>query len=255
MNKISIIIPILNEADIIGKLLQHLLDNSLKENIAEIIVVDGGSTDGSMEMVKAFVPSSDSELSKSYREEDPETSSGWTRHNIKFMISPKGRAKQMNLGARNASGNILYFLHADAFPPKDFDNYIIQEIKKNNLAGCFRMKFDYKHWWLKLASWFTQFSWRACRGGDQSQFITKKLFNDIGCFDESFIIYEDNILINELYARNEFVVIQHKIKTSARGYKKKGVWKLQYHFLVIYMKRWFGASAEELHRYYKQHIV
>jgi glycosyltransferase involved in cell wall biosynthesis len=130
MNKISIIIPILNEADIIGKLLQHLLDNSLKENIAEIIVVDGGSTDGSMEMVKAFVTSSDSELSESYREEDPETSSGWTRHNIKFMISPKGRAKQMNLGARNASGNILYFLHADAFPPKDFDNYIIQEIKK-----------------------------------------------------------------------------------------------------------------------------
>lgn len=245
MNKISIIIPILNEAKIIGKLLQHLMDNSSKENISEIIVVDGGSTDGSQGIVESF----------SYRDEDPETSSGLHCHLIKFMTSAKGRAKQMNLGAKNASGNILYFLHADAFPPKNFDQLIIDEVKKNNLAGCFKMQFDYKHWWLRLASWFTQFSWRACRGGDQSQFITKDLFNDIGGFDESYFIYEDNILINELYARNEFVVIQHKIKTSARSYKKNGVWTLQYHFFAIYVKRWFGASAEEIYSYYKKHVV
>lgn len=245
MNKISIIIPILNEAKIIGKLLQHLMDNSSKENISKIIVVDGGSTDGSQGIVESF----------SYRDEDPETSSGLRCHLIKFMTSAKGRAKQMNLGAKNASGDILYFLHADAFPPKNFDQLIVDEVKKNNLAGCFKMQFDYRHWWLRLASWFTQFSWRPCRGGDQSQFITKDLFNDIGGFDESYIIYEDNILINELYARNEFVVIQHKIKTSARSYKKNGVWTLQYHFFAIYVKRWFGASAEEIYRYYKKHVV
>jgi hypothetical protein len=50
------------------------------------------------------------------------------------------------------------------------------------------------------------------------------------------------------------VVIQKKIKTSARGYKRYGIWKLQYHFFVIYAKRWFGASADELYDYYVKHI-
>lgn len=72
------------------------------------------------------------------------------------------------------------------------------------------MQFDSDHWWLRLASWLTKFSWRACRGGDQSQFITKALFEDIGGFDEDYIIYEDNILINELFARREFVVINKR---------------------------------------------
>ena len=117
------------------------------------------------------------------------------------------------------------------------------------------MKFNSNHWWLKLAGWFTQFNWRACRGGDQSQFITKKLFNAIGGFNESYKIYEDNILINALYKRNQFVVINKKLKTSARLYQKHGIWKLQYHFGMIHFKSWFGASAEELYIYYLKHIA
>ena len=136
----------------------------------------------------------------------------------------------MNLGAKHANNDLLYFLHADSFPPKYYDKHILDEIEKGNNAGCFRMRFDNKHWWLRLASWLTQFRWRACRGGDQSQFITKALFDDIGGFDDRYIIYEDNILINELYKRNEFVVINKKLKTSARRYEEHGVWKLQYHF-------------------------
>jgi hypothetical protein len=160
----------------------------------------------------------------------------------------------MNKGARNAYGEIFYFLHADSFPPKNFDKYIISEVEKGNPAGCFRMKFDCNHWWLQLAGWFTKLSWRACRGGDQSQFITKKLFDEIGGFDESYIIYEDNILINELYERKKFVVIQQQLITSARLYKQKGVWKLQYHFMVIYLKRWLGADADKLYNYYLKNI-
>ena len=160
----------------------------------------------------------------------------------------------MNLGAKHATGSILYFLHADSFPPKDFDQFIVNEVQKGNQAGCFRMQFDSNHWWLRLASWLTQFSWRASRGGDQSQFITKTLFNDIGGYNENYIIYEDNILINELYARNEFTVINKKLITSARLYRKHGVWKLQYHFWTIYIKKWFGASADELLAYYKKYV-
>ena len=114
---ISIIIPILNEEANIGKLLDHLIENSSKKNISEIIIVDGGSTDHSESIVKQF-------------------------QNVIFLKSDKGRAKQMNVGAKNTIGNILYFLHADSFPPKHFDELIITEIKKGNLAGCFKMKFD-----------------------------------------------------------------------------------------------------------------
>lgn len=228
---ISIVIPVLNEAETIEHLINHLVDCADLKNISEIIVVDGGSTDGTQNIIKQL------DL------------------RVKLMSSDKGRAKQMNAGAKASKGSILYFLHADSFPPPNYDNYIIDEIKKGNNAGCFRLQFDNNHWWLRLASWLTQFNWRACRGGDQSQFITRALFEDIGGFDESFIIYEDNILINELYKRNEFVVINKKIKTSARLYERHGIWKLQYHFCAIYVKKWFGASADELYKYYKNNIL
>ncbi|WP_223032777.1 TIGR04283 family arsenosugar biosynthesis glycosyltransferase [Hanstruepera marina] len=248
-NQLSIIIPVLNEAENIKSLLNHLFENATPKNIAEIIIVDGGSTDETLEKIKLFVTSSDFEYCEKVCQEDE------PKIDIKLHHSKKGRAKQMNLGAKYATGNILYFLHADSFPPKNFDAHIINEIENGNPAGCFRLQFDSKHWWLQLASWLTQFSWRACRGGDQSQFITKKLFNDIGGYDENYTIYEDNMLINALYTRKQFKVINKKIKTSARLYQTHGIWKLQYHFWTIYVKKWFGASADELYGYYKKHIA
>jgi rSAM/selenodomain-associated transferase 2 len=229
---ISIIIPVLNEANNIGRLLLHLTESSSPENISEIIVVDGGSTDGTIETVKQF-----------------------TRTDVKLISSPKGRAKQMNIGAKESTGKILYFLHADTFPPKNFDKLIIDKVKNGHEAGCFRMKFDSSHWWLRLAGWLTQFNFKACRGGDQSLFITKSLFDTIGGYNENYIIYEDNILIGELYKRRQFTVINKKIKTSARLYKKVGIWKLQYHFWTIHIKNWLGASADEMLAYYKKNIA
>ncbi|MBT8265346.1 MAG: TIGR04283 family arsenosugar biosynthesis glycosyltransferase [Bacteroidia bacterium] len=229
MSKISIIIPMLNEAETISKLLDHLLENSSPNNIKDLIVVDGGSEDNSRSIVSSYP-------------------------NVTLIISERGRAKQMNAGANIATGNIFYFLHADSFPPKHFDRFIIEEVSKGNMAGCFRMQFDHKHWWLRLAGWLTQFRWRACRGGDQSQFISKQLFEALDGFDENYTIYEDNDLINKLYAKNEFTVIQQRLTTSARCYRKNGVWRLQYHFWAIYVRKWLGATPKELQSYYAQHI-
>jgi len=227
--QLSIIIPTLNEAETIASLLDHLTKKAVSPDALEIIVVDGGSADHTATIAAA--------------------------QNATVISSPKGRAKQMNAGASLAKGDVLYFLHADSFPPEHYDQLIYEEIGKQHLAGCFRMRFDSNHWWLRLASWLTQFSWRACRGGDQSQFITRALFKELGGFDESFTIYEDNDLINKLYAKDEFVVINKRLTTSARRYRQNGTWKLQYHFWAIYVKKWRGASAQELHEYYKRKIA
>jgi len=234
MIKISIIIPILNEEKNIISLLEHLEQHSSKNNSFELLIVDGGSTDGSIIKIENYVKN---------------------HHHIALISSERGRAKQMNRGRLQANGAILYFLHADSYPPKNFDQYLIDEVKKGNLAGCFKMKFNHPHWWLKLASWFTQFNWIACRGGDQSQYITANLFDEIGGFKEDYVIYEDQILIKELYKRNQFIVIQKWICTSARLYERKGIWNLQYHFWAIYIKKWLGADATSLHHYYKRHIA
>ena len=233
-NSISIIIPVLNEAANINRLLAHLIEKETGGYISEIIVVDGNSQDNTTEIVKEF--SKNSTVA------------------IQLIQSERGRAKQMNAGANHSKSTILYFLHADSYPPQNFDSLIISEIEKQQLAGCFKMRFDTNHWWLALVSWGTRFNWKICRGGDQSLFITKALFNEIGGFDQRYTIYEDQILTNQLYKRKQFVVIQHWIETSARLYEKKGVWRVQYHFLMIYLKKSLGADGKELYKYYKNYI-
>ncbi|GAA4280740.1 TIGR04283 family arsenosugar biosynthesis glycosyltransferase [Gaetbulibacter aestuarii] len=230
MIKISIIIPVLNEVNTIPKLLEHLTQNISNPKTTELIFVDGGSDDDTLKLLK-------------------------NTQNIHVFNSEKGRAKQMNLGARKAQGEILYFLHADSLPPKNFDHLILNEVSKGNKAGCFKMKFDSNHFWLKLAGWLTQLPFPACRGGDQSLFVTKTLFNDVGGYDETFFIYEDNDLIRKLYKRKSFVVINKWLITSARTYRSHGVWKLQYYYAVIHLKKFFGASAMHLNEYYKKHVL
>jgi len=233
MNSISIIIPVLNEAKNIEALLTYLDLNSSSKLISEILVVDGGSTDGSQEIV--------SEFSK-------------THPKVKVLNSPKGRAKQMNLGAVQSKGTALYFLHADSIPPKNFDQYILDAFHKGAKAGCFKMKFDSSHWWLQLAGWFTQFNWKSCRGGDQSLFVEKTAFDDLGGFNEDFVIYEDNDLIYKLYEHYEFKVLPYWLTTSSRRYLDNGIWSLQFHFWMIHLKKFFGATPKKLEAYYLKHI-
>ena len=230
MNKISVIIPIFNEVEHVAKLIQHLNNSSYRNKNIEIIVVDGGSTDDSKQMVSGF-------------------------KNVLLVESDKGRAKQMNFGAKHATGNILYFLHVDSFPPNNYYELIINEVRNNNKAGCFRMKFDEDYYILKISQWFTRFNYKICRGGDQSLFVTKDVFETLKGYDETYTVYEDCEFINRLYDHYDFTVIPDYITTSTRRYNKNGAIKLQYHFAIIHLKKIFGAPANELYNYYKKNIA
>jgi rSAM/selenodomain-associated transferase 2 len=232
---ISIVIPVLNEAENIEDLLQHISENALPTSISEIVVVDGGSDDSSREIVARFADTS--------------------LINVISVNSKKGRAKQMNVGAKVSTGSILYFLHADSYPPNGFDSLIISEVEKGNSAGCFRMKFDSNHPILRFSQWFTRFNYKICRGGDQSLFVTRNAFDVLNGYNESYTIYEDCEFINRIYAKYNFAIISDRLTTSARKYEQHGTVKLQYHFTVIHLKKMFGASAETLSQYYRKHIA
>jgi hypothetical protein len=125
---------------------------------------------------------------------------------------------------------------------------------KGAKTGCFKMKFDSNHWWLQLAGWFTQFNWKSCRGGDQSLFVEKIAFENLDGFNEDFVIYEDNDLIYKLYEQCDFEVLPYWLTTSTRRYQSNGIWVLQYHFWVIHLKKFFGATPKKLEAYYLKHI-
>jgi len=227
--QISIIIPVLNEEKSLPKLLDYLLEIKNPKIIKELIIVDGGSSDSTLDILKSY-PS------------------------IIVLQSEKGRAKQMNFGAKTATAKVLYFLHCDTFPPKNFDVAIVEQVQNGNHSGCFKMKFDNNHIVLKVSEWFTQFNYQSCRGGDQSLFVDRTIFEKLHGFNENLTIYEDNEFIARLYKNSKFTVIQKSVTTSARKYLTNGVWKLQFHFIMIHIKYSQGTSQKELQNYYQKNI-
>lgn len=229
MTRISLIIPVLNEAEALGALLPYLHQHAQNGAVCEILVADGGSTDLSVEVAEA--------------------------HGARVIRSEAGRARQMNAGARQAQGEVLYFLHADTFPPPGYDRHILDALARGPVAGCFRLRFDDPGVILGFFAWFTRLNWPICRGGDQSLFLPAPWFAELGGFNEAFRIYEDNELTGRLCRRYEFVVLRERVITSARRYREIGTLRLQYHFAVIHLKRWLGSSPEALYRYYRKKIA
>ncbi len=226
---ISIIIPVLNEENAISTIVDYLIKIANPEFTKEIIVVDGGSTDKTLEILKLY-PS------------------------IKVVHSLKGRSVQMNYGAKTATSEILYFLHCDTFPPNNFDLDIVNQVKNGHFSGCFKMKFDNNHIVLKVSQWFTQFNFQFCRGGDQSLFVERNLFEKLNGFNENLIIYEDNEFVSRLYKNSKFTVIQKSVTTSARKYLKNGVWRLQFHFMMIHILHFLRFKNSYLQKYYSKTI-
>jgi rSAM/selenodomain-associated transferase 2 len=222
--QLSIIIPTYNEAASIGALLEFLL---LHVNAStEIIIADGASTDATCFIAKQ---------------------QGVTVLHCKR----KGRAPQMNEAATKASGNILYFLHADTYPPADFEQQILYAVANGNKSGCFRLKFDEQHWFLQANAWFTRFDIDAIRFGDQSLFVVKEVFQKAGGFNEQLHLLEDQEIITRLKQIGNFAVLADSVVTSARKYKEVGVYKLQAGYFLIFALYKAGFSQERLVQVYK----
>lgn len=217
---ISIIIPTFNEADYIAATISKTRAANDGHQI-EIIIADGGSTDVTIPIALRS-------------------------NTITIVSDKKGRAAQMNKGASVAKGDVLYFLHADSIPPKNFTGTILNAVNKNFSSGCFRLSFDHSHWFLKANCWFTRFDVNAVRFGDQSLFVTKEVFQKSGGFKEDLLMMEDQEIIHRIKKHAKFKVMNDYVTTSARKYLDNGIYRLQGIFFRLWAMYYLHYSQERL---------
>ena len=229
MNSIRIIIPVYNEAETLLSFYNHIQSRIHDPENTSITFVDGGSTDDTVRLIH--------------------------QTDALLLQSPKkGRANQMNYGAQHSHEDVFYFLHCDSIPPNHFDKKIRSTVLNNYQSGCFRMKFDSNHPILSISGWFTRLPWKICRGGDQSLFITKSLFEKIGGYDSELTVFEDIEIIERIKQETRFKVIQETLTTSARRYRDNGIFRLQSLFAILHLMYTFGYSQERIIKFYKKHV-
>jgi rSAM/selenodomain-associated transferase 2 len=217
---ISIIIPAINEAKHLAKLIPFLRENA-GPHLAEIILVDGGSTDESTRIAQSA--------------------------GAVVINSPvKRRSVQMNLGAEYSNGDILYFLHADTFPPPQFAFDIVTYFEQGFPMGCYRFKFDSDKWYLRINNYMTRFDFPWCRGGDQSLYVDKDIFNEFGGFREDYIIMEEYEFMEKARKKYPFKIMSDDILVSARKYEMNGYWKVQWANFIAFRKYRSGKPQQEI---------
>ena len=222
--QLSVIIPTLNEEENIEQLIAHL-----KMNLAtvdyEIIVADAGSTDDTRKKAQ--------------------------QQNVIVLNCLKmSRAYQMNEGARNAQGELLYFVHADSLPPKNFFKSIKEALEQGYEIGCFRFKFDSDRWLLAVNSYCTRFDRIMCRGGDQTLFILKNTFNRLGGYRNDYRIMEEYEFILRARKELKFKIIPRDVKVSARKYLNNSYLRVNFANLIVFALFRLGASQERIVKVY-----
>jgi rSAM/selenodomain-associated transferase 2 len=222
--RISIIIPVLNEVGTIAK----VLASTQPSTNVEAIVVDGGSVDGTLELVQSL--------------------------GVKVLSSPTGRAGQMNVGAKVATGEILLFLHADTRLPSGFDTMVRAALKlpqqgcrKPPVAGAFALQIDAPLRSLRLIEWGV--NWRSrflqMPYGDQAIFLKAKIFHQMSGFVQ-LPIMEDFELVRRLRSMGHITIIPVPAVTSARRWLKKGIFQTTLMNQIIILAYLLGVSPKQL---------
>jgi len=221
---ISIIIPVLNEEASLETYLR-LLASPCAHHECELLIVDGGSTDATVSIAERYG---------------------------RVIQSPKGRAKQMNIGAEAARGDVLLFLHADTQLPDNALDAIERALKSPQVVGgAFRLSFDCTSWPYRLVAWSTNLRSRfhTVFTGDQAYFIRAESFRAVDGYPD-LALMEDLEIIKRLRTIGNVVLLPQHITTSARRHEKLGL--LRSVIFMWYMRTLyhFGVSPAQLQRMY-----
>lgn len=225
---ISVIIPVLNEEALLPVCVERLIKNDVDRYVTEIIVADGGSSDGTIELAKSLP--------------------------LKFLQCQPGRARQMNTAALVAQNEVLIFVHADTELPYRFSHHISEALNRGHDAGCFQLSFGHPSRLLRFYSWCTRFDVNFVRFGDQGLFVKRTLFKQVGGYREDHRVLEDNELYRRLKKSGCPIVLDQASTTSPRRYLEQGILRLQILFMTIYLLWRLGASQDQLINFYKKHV-
>jgi rSAM/selenodomain-associated transferase 2 len=219
---ISIVIPVRNEAANLDRLLPILIASG-----AEVIVVDGGSQDESLAIAH--------------------------RHGAITLSSAAGRAQQMNAGAAIATGQILFFLHADTQLPEGFQDWMRAILDRPGVvAGAFSLAIDGPGWGLRLVEWGVALrsQWRQMPYGDQGLFLRRDRFEALGGFP-LLPIMEDFVLVDRLRKQGKIAIVPTVITTSARRWQTLGVWRTTLINQMILLGYGLGIPPDRLAHWYR----
>lgn len=225
---ISIVIPTYNEEENIGQLVKHLrtYDQNL---VAEIIVVDGGSQDNTLKAAQ--------------------------QAGALALVSPcKGRAAQMNYGVTKTTGDVLYFVHADSIPPASYVKDIQEALAAGYPLGCYRFRFKSNKLLLRVNSYCTRFDRIMCRGGDQTLFVRRSVFEELQGYKPDFVIMEEYDFIRRARKNYPFKIIPKDVLVSARKYDNNGYFKVNLANLTVFMMFFAGCSQQQMLNTYKNMI-
>ncbi|HXV08165.1 MAG TPA: TIGR04283 family arsenosugar biosynthesis glycosyltransferase [Burkholderiales bacterium] len=225
MARLSIVMPVLNEATEIVGALERL--QPLRARGHEVIVVDGGSGDDTMRLA---APLAD-----------------------RVLQAPRGRARQMNAGAGHARGDVLLFLHADTRLPQDADRLIAEPLAGSAAAwGRFDVAIDGRHPLLRVIAAAMNLRSRAtgiCTG-DQGIFVHRALFRAIGGYADIELM-EDIALTRLLRRHAPPACPARRAVTSGRRWERRGVWRTMALMWWLRLRYFLGASPARLRRLYE----
>ena len=224
---ISIIVPVLNEADVIETILRQL--QGCRSCGHEVIVVDGGSTDATAHIALPLVD--------------------------RIIHAPTGRACQMQAGADRACGELLWFLHADTRIPGNACHAILDALTPvKQCWGYFEVQFPERNRLLGLIAWMMNRRTRLTKiaTGDQGIFVTRSLFRQVAGFRQ-IPLMEDIALSRSLKRHSQPACITMKLITSSRRWRRDGILRTILLLWSLRVAYFLGTSPATLAKYYKPH--